>query len=451
MELHKNPEMFSDAILAASEYLNIAPALIEKDYYVTLILKRLNEEIPGLLFKGGTSLSKCYKLIDRFSEDIDLTLDSTHFTQSQKRNANKSIIRVCEELGFQIENKAEVAKHSHGNYNCYNIEYPIHFSSVDVKPYLKVEMVFIQKAYPDDIQTANSFIETWLMETGNINTVQEFGLEPFPIKVQSLERTFVDKVFALCDYALQNETVRQSRHIYDIAKLLTRTELDSSLLPLIESVRADRKSNKTCLSAQDGVNIPDLLQKIMDKEIFRKDYEDSTSKLLTRPCSYDEAINALHKIVDSCLFELDYPGVYVPPDELLEYFKKKHREHIMKGRGPESLTGLGDIEVFEKTKAACAKRASFERLYYGEQIFNDEEKNAFQLMQYLACFCEDDKEKLLRVFKSSGQYCKNKPIEYYEKLASDALEKISEIKKTIPTKEIIHTFNRNNNSNHNSK
>ena len=117
----------------------------------------------------------------------------------------------------------------------------------------------------------------------------------------------------------------------------------------------------------------------------------------------------------------------------------------------ESLTSLGDIEVFEKTKAACAKRASFERLYYGEQIFNDEEKNAFQLMQYLACFCEDDKEKLLRVFKSSGQYCKNKPIEYYEKLASDALEKISEIKKTIPTKEISHTFNRNNNSNHNSK
>ena len=108
MELHKNPEMFSDAILAASEYLNVAPSLIEKDYYVTLILKRLNQEIPGLLFKGGTSLSKCYKLIDRFSEDIDLTLDSTHFTQSKKREANKTILRVCKELGFSIENLSEV-------------------------------------------------------------------------------------------------------------------------------------------------------------------------------------------------------------------------------------------------------------------------------------------------------------------------------------------------------
>ena len=105
MELHKNSEMFSDAIIAASEYFNVAPALIEKDSYVTLILKRLNQEIPGLLFKGGTSLSKCYKLIDRFSEDIDLTLDVSHFTQSQKRNANKTVIKLCEELSFTIENK----------------------------------------------------------------------------------------------------------------------------------------------------------------------------------------------------------------------------------------------------------------------------------------------------------------------------------------------------------
>lgn len=154
--------------------------------------------------------------------------------------------------------------------------------------------------------------------------------------------------------------------------------------------------------------------------------------------------------MDSCLFELDYPGVYVPPDELLEYFKKKHREHIMQGRGPESLTSLCDIEFFEKTKATCAKNTSFERLYYGEQVFNDEEKNALRLMQYFACFCEDDKDKLLRVFKSSGQYCKNKPIEYYEKLASDALEKVNEIKKVISAKKVIHTFNPNN-SNHNSK
>ena len=151
---------------------------------------------------------------------------------------------------------------------------------------------------------------------------------------------------------------------------------------------------------------------------------------------YDEVITALHKIVDSCLFELDYPGIYVFPSELVEYFDKKHRQYIMKGRGPESLTGLDDIEVFEKTKAAWAKSYLFERLYYGEQVFNEEE-NAFQLMHYFACFCENDASRLLRVFKSSGQYCKNKPIEYYEKMATAALKKVGEIKKGIPEKIII--------------
>ena len=53
----------------------MSQAIIEKDYYVTLVLRELAKQVPNLLFKGGTSLSKCYKIIDRFSEDIDITLD----------------------------------------------------------------------------------------------------------------------------------------------------------------------------------------------------------------------------------------------------------------------------------------------------------------------------------------------------------------------------------------
>ena len=49
-------------------------AIIEKDYYVTLVLKEIATRNPDIVFKGGTSLSKCYKIIDRFSEDIDLNI-----------------------------------------------------------------------------------------------------------------------------------------------------------------------------------------------------------------------------------------------------------------------------------------------------------------------------------------------------------------------------------------
>lgn len=167
MKLHNDKQAFSDTILSVSRELNIVPALIEKDYYVTLLLKALKNKIPGLLFKGGTSLSKCHKIIDRFSEDIDLTLDTEHYSQSKKRKANKTIIEICDELGLVLERRDFLEKHSHANYNGYIVEYPVMFPSDSLRPGLKVEMVFIQKTYPDNQTLNQGFsgeIPLWLVK-----------------------------------------------------------------------------------------------------------------------------------------------------------------------------------------------------------------------------------------------------------------------------------------------
>ena len=67
-----HPE-FRDLLRAAAEALNLPIWIVEKDYYVTRALRALSEQIGDqFLFKGGTSLSKAWKLIERFSEDIDL-------------------------------------------------------------------------------------------------------------------------------------------------------------------------------------------------------------------------------------------------------------------------------------------------------------------------------------------------------------------------------------------
>lgn len=80
MFLHEDPGLFRDIIEAASASQNNRPiSIIEKDYYVTMILKLLSEEAPGCVFKGGTSLSKCHHAIDRFSEDIDITFSDAGF------------------------------------------------------------------------------------------------------------------------------------------------------------------------------------------------------------------------------------------------------------------------------------------------------------------------------------------------------------------------------------
>lgn len=73
MNLHHDKEAFDELIIGAANELAILTNVIEKDYYVTITLKALAEKIKDLVFKGGTSLTKCYQLLDRFSEDIDLS------------------------------------------------------------------------------------------------------------------------------------------------------------------------------------------------------------------------------------------------------------------------------------------------------------------------------------------------------------------------------------------
>lgn len=303
MILHKNKESFIQALAETAAYFNIAAALVEKDYFVTLILREINQRAPGLLFKGGTSLSKCYKIIDRFSEDIDLTLDEEHFTQGQRRNLKYIITDVCKERGLILLNEEETR--SRRAYNSYNIEYPINFPSTAVNPHLLIETVFIQKSYPDEIKTVNSLIGEWLQVTNNVAAIEKYEMFPFEIRVQALERTLVDKVFAICDYMERNITVRQSRHIYDIARLLTKIELNSTLKELVHEVREDRKPNKTCVSAQDGVDVPKLLRKVIETQVFKKDYEENTLRLLSKPVSYTEAIAALDKVIASGVFASD--------------------------------------------------------------------------------------------------------------------------------------------------
>lgn len=89
--LHNDVKAFEDAIMLTYKQNGLMPQAIEKDYYVTMLLQLLAQEMPYIVFKGGTSLSKCHKVIQRFSEDIDITID-TLLTQGQKKKVKQAIV-----------------------------------------------------------------------------------------------------------------------------------------------------------------------------------------------------------------------------------------------------------------------------------------------------------------------------------------------------------------------
>lgn len=79
MRLHENEALFRQAVIATAEFMGIPEIFIVKDYWVTYALHTIFHDAIGeqTVFKGGTVLSKCYGLIDRFSEDIDLVVKHT--------------------------------------------------------------------------------------------------------------------------------------------------------------------------------------------------------------------------------------------------------------------------------------------------------------------------------------------------------------------------------------
>lgn len=76
MKLHRQPKLFDEAIQSASMHLKINSDFIVKDYWITYILWNLSnyQNCEQVVFKGGTSLSKAYRLINRFSTDVDLAI-----------------------------------------------------------------------------------------------------------------------------------------------------------------------------------------------------------------------------------------------------------------------------------------------------------------------------------------------------------------------------------------
>lgn len=298
MQLHSDKELFRQMVLFTSETLNIDAGIIEKDYYVTLFLKKLVAKQPQIIFKGGTSLSKCYKLIKRFSEDIALSLESElHPTEGQRKRLKEAIVDTIENLDFTLTNAEKIR--SRRDYNKYIIDFLSVFNSDVLKRYLVVETSVFLRAYPTQQLLATSLIYDCLRQHKRDDLISQFELEPFFVNVQSLKRTFIDKLFALGDYYLNGKIIEHSRHIYDLYKLRNAVVMDENLRELFKEVRIERSLHPTCVSAAEGVSLREVLQKIIDEKTYKRDYESITEGLLFEKVSYDRAIKSLQEIVNS--------------------------------------------------------------------------------------------------------------------------------------------------------
>lgn len=232
MKLHENNELFKDAVTASSQMYGIPEIFIEKDYWVTYSLYQIfNNEIgKETLFKGGTSLSKCFNLIHRFSEDIDLVvIRKEHETNNQLKNKIKKISKCVSNKLPEIEidgitNKVGMIRKTVHQYQRF---FSGHFDQVNDN--LIVESTWLGHFEPYTKEKVNTLIYEMMLKNKLHQLINEYIMNPFDVFVLTPSRTFCEKIMSLVRFSYTSDTINdlrnKIRHIYDIHLMLKNQTL----------------------------------------------------------------------------------------------------------------------------------------------------------------------------------------------------------------------------------
>lgn len=293
-----NKKEWKEIIETVAREIGRSEEIVEKDTIQSMFLHNLYNINKQIVFKGGTSLSKVYSIIDRFSEDIDLS-STEKLTEKDKKKLDDDIKNIASSIGLDLINDDDIK--SRYNYNKYYFAYNSLFAANKLE--ILVETNFFLKVFPVEEREVGSLIGNFCKNKG-VKLPIRFDEVMTKMKVQSIERTFIDKVFAVCDYKIQNMEERDSRHLYDISKIVNVIKLDEDLKSLIKQVRVERQKSKNNLSASFQYDINNLLLEIISTRFYENDFNKVTKKLLYESIDYDDVIkNGIMIVVDSGIFK----------------------------------------------------------------------------------------------------------------------------------------------------
>ncbi len=232
MKLHENKELFRQAITATAQKLQLPDVYIEKDYWVTYALHTIYQHEIGkdTIFKGGTALSKCYKMIDRFSEDIDLVMVRYEGeTDNQLKKKIKTISQIIKQTLPEVEIEGLTQKMGMNRKTAHTYQKVFDGSYGQVRDVIVLEATWLGYYEPYTTQSIYSLIAEMMLERGQEDMVKEYDLLAFEVQVLAPTRTICEKIMSLVrfSYGLQaiDDLGKKIRHTYDLQQLLSHKEL----------------------------------------------------------------------------------------------------------------------------------------------------------------------------------------------------------------------------------
>lgn len=261
MKLHEDKIVFQQAIRLTAERMQIADVYVEKDYWVCYALHLIyNSAVKDdVIFKGGTALSKCYDIIERFSEDIDLVLlkkeaESGNLLKSKLKKVSKALTAPF------VEEELEGITHKMGMIRKIAYNYPKTFKADfgQVRDRIILEASWLGSFEPYGTKQIATYIYGMMQANKQQKVAEQYGIEPFDVLVLDVRRTLCEKIMSLVRFSHSKTPIedlnKKVRHIYDIHQLLQ-----------VPKIKAFFTSE----------NFEDILMKVAndDKLSFRKDNE----------------------------------------------------------------------------------------------------------------------------------------------------------------------------------
>lgn len=295
---------------------------VEKDWWVSLVLKALftSKYKDYIIFKGGTSLSKCWKLIERFSEDIDIALSSEAFGMKYEENPTNSFLNKLRKFGYEFTS------------NDLKIELEKQFIALGLPKGAVIIEAEAQKdgvSYPDpetlyivynSLYEKNEYLPNVVKVEVSVRSLKEpnavvgvrsimgeIGIYPeLPFDVIAVEpkRTFLEKMFLLHEEfqkpdASKVRSKRMSRHLYDLEKMM---DMDPGIQALADDeLYTTIIKHRSTYTKLPGVNYNSHKKQTISFippdsiiEAYSKDYQTMREIMIYRESiSFDELIKRL--------------------------------------------------------------------------------------------------------------------------------------------------------------
>ena len=231
MKLHENKTLFRQAVQFTADQMKIPAIYVEKDYWVTYVLFTIfNNEIgKDTVFKGGTAISKCYQIIERFSEDIDLVvLRKEGETDSKLKSKLKIVSTVVDTVLPEVTIEGITHKMGMNRKTAHTYKKEFKGDYGQVRDVIILESTWLGYYEPYTTRNIISFVGQMMLDNHQISIAEENGLLPFGLLVLEPIRTICEKIMSLVRFSYGENPIddlkKKIRHTYDLYQLLTQEE-----------------------------------------------------------------------------------------------------------------------------------------------------------------------------------------------------------------------------------